>query len=291
MPALARDRDEFGLAEAAGYAPAANGKVTDPEAGAAIREQAITALGALGPGAGSEAVTWALEDPSEQVRCAAVRVLASRGGSAQLAAALAWLEPSADSHRLAVEAILDTQVVSGSGTPGIARTVAGALVRASGTQALHQEAPELVHMLVRSEGPEAVHEVVDELITALADQRTAVAVRAELLLESLAPKSTDALIAALTGGVAPERAAAVLGRIRDLSALDALAGALDDSDPRVRAASAAALGELRHPDAVEPLLAATRDADPGVRASAGAALDGMGSLGIITGVAAVLRVG
>jgi HEAT repeat protein len=291
VPALARDRDEFGLSEAAGYAPSANGRGADPEAGAAIREQAITALGALGPRAGAEAVTWALEDPSEQVRCAAVRVLASRGGSAELAGALAWLDPGADSHRLAVEAILETQVVSGSGAPGIARTVAGALVRASGTQALHGEAPELVQMLVRSEGPHAVHGVIDELMSALADQRTAVAVRAELLLESLAPESTDALVAALRGRVAPDRAAAVLGRLRDLSALDALAEALDDPDPGVRAASAAALGELRHPDAVEPLLAAARDADPGVRASASAALDGMGSLGIIAGVAAVLRVG
>ena len=83
----------------------------------------------------------------------------------------------------------------------------------------------------------------------------------------------------------------MLGRIRELSALDALAEALEDPDARVRAASATALGELRHPDAVEPLLAASRDPDGTVRASAGAALDGMGSVGIITGVAAVLRVG
>jgi HEAT repeat protein len=291
VPALARDRDEFGLAEAAGYAPAADGRGSDPEGGAEIREQAITALGALGPDAGSEAVTWGLQDPSERVRSAAVRVLASRGASADLAAALVWLEPSADSHRLAVEAILETQVISGSAAPGIARTVAGALVRASGTQAMNEEAPELIRMLLRSEGPEALREVVDELMSALPDERTAVAVRSELLLESLAPDSTDALIAALGNGIAPARAAAVLGRIRDLSALEALAEALDDRDARVRAASAAALGELRHPDAVEPLLAATRDVDAGVRASASAALDAMGSLGIITGVAAVLRVG
>jgi HEAT repeat protein len=290
--ALARDRDEFGLAEAAGYLPSADARSADPDAGAAIREQAISALGGLGPDAGAEAVKWALQDPSEQVRCAAVRVLALRGESADLAAALAWLEPSADSHRLAVEAILDTQVVSGSAAPGIARTVVSALVRANGTQGLNEEVPELVHMLVRAEQrPDAIDDVVGELVSALPDDRHAVAVRAELLLESLAPDSTDALISALRNGVAPHRAAGLLGRIRDLSALDALAEALDDPDPRVRTACAIALGELRHPDAVEPLLAATRDPDAGVRASASAALDGMGSLGIITGVAAVLRVG
>ena len=115
----------------AGYVPQ-DGERAGPDGGATIREEAISALGGLGPGAGAEAVTWALQDPSERVRCAAVRVLATRGESGELAAALAWLEPTAESHRLAVEAILETHVVSGGGDPGIARTVASAMVRANG---------------------------------------------------------------------------------------------------------------------------------------------------------------
>jgi HEAT repeat protein len=291
VPALARARDEFGLAEAAGYVPPDDSKGVSPESGATIREEAITALGALGATAGAEAVTWALQDPSERVRCAAVRVLASRGRGAELAAALTWLEPHAESHRLSVDAILETQVVSGSGQPGIARVVAGALVHATGTDPLNEEVPELLQMLIRAEHePDVADGVIAELINALADDRDEVADRAQLLLEQLAPDSTDALIAALRRGVAPHRAAAVLGRLRELSALDALAEALEDPDARVRASSATALGELRHPDAVEPLLGASRDPDHSVRASAGSALDQLGSLGIITGVAAVLRV-
>jgi HEAT repeat protein len=290
VPRLARERDEFGLTEAAGYVPPDDSRGLSSEAGAAIRAEAISALGTLGPSAGADAVTWALQDPSEVVRCAAVRVLASRGRSAELAAALNWLEPRSESHRLSVDAILDAQVVSGSAQPGIARVVAGALVHAAGSDPLTDEVPELLQMLIRAEDEsDAAESVIAELIGALADDRYAVADRAELVLEQLAPDSTGALIAALRDGVAPQRAASVLGRIRDLSALEALAEALEDPDARVRAASATALGELRHPDAVEPLLAASRDLDHDVRAAAGSALDQLGSVGIITGVSAMLR--
>lgn len=288
--ALARARDEFGLTEAAGYAPPDDARGADPEAGAAIREQAVLALGALGENAGSEAVVWALQDTSERVRAAAVQVLAGRRQSGQLAAALAWLEAGTESHRLAIDAILELQAVMNAGEPDVARTVTQALVRARGNQPLGDEVPELLRMLIAAEtGSSAQADVVAELLSALADERDAVAVRAQHLLPYFAEESIEGLVAELRGSAAPRRAAEALGRTGDPRALEPLADTLQHPDPRVRAQCAVALGQLRHPAAVEALLMATHDADYDVRTSAGAALDQLGTVGIVAGVAALLR--
>ncbi|MGH2825161.1 MAG: HEAT repeat domain-containing protein, partial [Thermoleophilaceae bacterium] len=92
VKALARRGDAAALEAAAGYQdlmPAPGGGMVDR--GAAVRQQAILALGTLGPEHGALAVRGALSDPSDEVRVAAIRVLFARGDALPLAAALAWL--------------------------------------------------------------------------------------------------------------------------------------------------------------------------------------------------------
>ena len=114
--------------------------------------------------------------------------------------------------------------------------------------------------------------MIDLLISALGDEREDVAERAEDLLELLAPESVDALVIELTLGLAPERAAAVLGRIKDARALEPLVAALRHPSAQVRAESCLALGELRDPAASEPLLGRhARPRAPGPRRRRGGA--------------------
>lgn len=67
-------------------------------------------------------------------------------------------------------------------------------------------------------------------------------------------------------------AAEALGRFEAPEALDALAGALEDSDPDVRECAASALGNLRDRQAIFPLVRALKDRHSGVRRIAIAAL-------------------
>ena len=285
VKALARLKNVAGLVQAAGYRES-SGDLDDggSDPGASVREEAVLALGALGPEAGNGTVSGALSDPSERVRVAAVRVLYSRGEASELAEALKWLHADAPARRLAVQAVLTLH------EPGCARTVAGALARADGGTPIHQEDVALLHTLMRSEeSPDVTTEVVEELLSALADHRETVTERAEELLWRLAPSCTEGLIAELQGGAVPHRAAVVLGRIGDARAMEPLIEALKHPDPDVRGESATALGELRDTAAVEPLLLATRDSDHYVRSCAGDALDQLGTAGLVVGVATMGR--
>jgi HEAT repeat protein len=286
VKALARNGDVEGLVEAAGFQdlmPDREGATLD--VGVPIREEAILALGALGPEAGNGTVAGALRDPSDRVRVAAVRVLYSRQESDPLLQAITWL-PGARGHsrQLALRAILELS------RPGSARALAGALVRRNGDEPLGEDDAALVlTLLAAEERPDASNEVVEEVIATLDDEREVVGDRAEELLVQLAPASTEGVIAELQAGNAPHRAASVLGRIKDTRAMQPLVEALEHRDPRVRAESAAALGELRDPAAVEPLLHATRDPEHLVRAQAGWALDRIGTVAVVFGVSALVR--
>ena len=284
MRALARREDVRALAEAARYRDRF-GQFTDPgtDMGAPVREQAVLALGALGPGAGNGTVAGALRDPSESVRVAAVRVLYARGQTDYLVEALGWLPADGQARRLVVQALL-------SSTPsGAARALAGTLLHAEGEAPLSDSDLALVCTLIGAEeSPDAVNDVVDGVLAALADERKAVSDRAEELLTRLAPASIEGVIAELQGGAAPQRAASVLGRICDSRALDPLVDSLQHRDPKVRGESAYALGELRDTAAVEPLLAATRDPDHFVRASAGSALDRLGTAAVVLGMSSLM---
>jgi HEAT repeat protein len=286
VKALARRADEDGLVAAAGYqdlVPGPNGGTFDR--GAQVRQEAILALGALGPEFGPEAVNAALSDRSEHVRLAAVQVLYAREEPAPLATALAWLPTDpGHSRRLAIRALAELR------RPDSAPVLAVALVQAPDADPVgNHEARLLTLLLDTDEGSAVVGDVVETLLTALADERDEVCDRAEELLALIAPVSIEGVIAELKAGATPHRAAAVLARIKDTRALEPLMEALLHRDARVRAESAAALGELRDPAAVEPLIHATRDADHRVRASAGSALDQLGMVALVVGVSTMVR--
>jgi HEAT repeat protein len=286
VQALALREDVEGLVEAASFQdllPDRDGKTVD--LGARVREEAVLALGALRPDAGNGMVAGALADPSDRVRMAAVRVLHAREEAEPLAEAIAWLPAGAGhSRRLALQALAEL------GRADSARTLATALVRASGDGPVEEDDTALLVRLVDAEeSSDAGNGVIEELLSSLADEREVVADRAEELLAELAPASIEAVISELKTGAAPHRAAAVLGRIRDTRAMDSLVEALGHREARVRAESAAALGELRDPAAVHALLRATRDPDHSVRARAGWALDRIGTVAVVVGVSHLVR--
>jgi HEAT repeat protein len=286
VKALAKRADEDGLVAAAGYQdliPGPDGGMVDR--GAALRQEAILALGRLAPDAGTDAIKAALYDPSDEVRIAAVRVLFAREDAPSLAAALAWLPADrGHSRHLTIRALLELR------RPACAPSLARALVRAPGAGPVGDEdAALLEHLVDAGEGTDAPGEAVEELLVALTDELDPVADRAEELLALIAPLSTEGVIAELEAGAAPHRAAAVLAQIKDTRALEPLMEALLHRDARVRAESARALGELRDPAAVEALIHATRDSDHRVRARAGSALDQLGMVALVVGVSTLIR--
>ena len=283
--ALLENRDAKGLVEAAGFE---NGERAEDSADESyrIRERAIVALGDLGPQVGNDAVAAALQDSSDDVRCAAVRVLESRGDVGRLATVLGCNRPpTGRSRELACQAILEHR------SSPVARAATRALLGAPGDAPLSDPDVAFLHSLALSEGGgETSKVIIRELLKALADDRSEVTERAEEMLVVLAPTSTPSIIAELGKDRSPERAATALGRIGDSSAVQPLVTALENHHHEgVRVKAAAALGALRDPAAVEPLLRATRDPDFDVRAEASHALDHLGAAGVIFGMSALLR--
>jgi HEAT repeat protein len=283
---LVRRRDLEGLVEAASFQDiVANPNGPPFDIGVPVREEAIVAMGELGPSTGNGIVAGALRDPSDRVRVAAVQVLYARGDVEPLIEALGWLPADAGhSRQLALRAVLELAESRS------ARPLARALARRTGDDPIREEEVQLLKSLMGEEKcAETVHDVVEDLIVALADARAIVADRAVDLLVSLTPASTQGLIAELDAGAAPDRAALALSRIKDTRALEALVRALGHRDPRVRAESAGALGELRDPAAAEALLRATRDPEHVVRTRASRALDQIGIVAVVFGVSALMQ--
>jgi HEAT repeat protein len=286
VKALAKRGDEDGLVAAAGYQDLIPGPGDGMiDRGAQVRQEAIVALGGVGSETGTDAVKAALSDPSDEVRVAAIRVLYAREDAVSLAAALAWLPGNRGHSRpLAIRALLELRL------PSCAPALARAIVSAPGDGPVGDDETTLLKLLLDAEeGTDASTEVVEELLVALADERDPVAERAEELLGVIAPQSTEGVIAELNAGAAPHRAAAVLGQIKDMRALEPLMDGLLHRDARVRAACAGALGELRDPAAVEALIRASRDPEHRVRAQAGWALDRLGMVALVVGVSTMIR--
>ena len=284
--ALLENRDVEGLVQATGFGRGESAAADSADESYRIRERAIVALGELGPDVGDDAVTAALEDSSDDVRSAAVRVLESRGDIGRLATALgSGRPPSGRSRELACQAILEHR------SSPVARAATRALVGAPGDAPLSDPDVAFLHSLAHGEGGgETSKVIIRELLKALSDDRSEVAERAEEMLVVLAPISTPTLIAELGKDRSPERAATALGRIGDSSAVQPLVSALENHHHEgVRVQAAAALGALRDPAAVEPLLRATRDPAFDVRAEASHALDHLGAAGVIFGMSALLR--
>ncbi len=102
------------------------------------------------------------------------------------------------------------------------------------------------------------------------------------ILRAIGPSDPDLLLAGLHHQKASVRAvcALVLGNVKDMRALPALAQVLEKDEPQVRKAAARSLGNLasrglKDSRATVLLIAALRDQDPGVRADAAYALGAM----------------
>jgi HEAT repeat protein len=284
--ALLETRDVEGLVRAAGFQNGQSAAGDTADESYRTRERAIVALGELGPDVGNDAVTAALQDSSDDVRSAAVRVLESRGEIGPLATALGSARPpSGRSRELACHAILEDR------SSPVARAATRALLGAPGDAPLSDPDVAFLHSLAHGEETGDTSKVIiRELLKALSEDRSEIAERAEEMLVVLAPISTPSLIAELGKDRSPERAATALGRIGDSSAVQPLVNALEHHHHEsVRVQAAAALGVLRDPAAVEPLLQATRDPDFDVRAEASHALDHLGAAGVIFGMSALLR--
>ena len=290
VKSLAKAGNLQGLLEASQYREILTGADGVPlDAGAPIREGAILALGEASNDADREAIvsglSEALADPVDRVRCAAAMALYRLGEAHPLAEALGRL-PTSDgqAREMAIQALAELR------EPGSSATLAAALLDRDDERAIGEADAQLVLALIEQEGtPEASQEVIELAVAGLANERSAVALRAEDLLERLAPASLEFLVEELTNGNASHRAATVLGKLKDARALEPLVAALQHSDPRVRSESCAALGELRDPAAAEPLLAAIQDPEYEVRARAGEALDRLGTAAIAVSVAMLLR--
>jgi HEAT repeat protein len=284
VKALARRGDADALVAAAGYqdlVPGSDGAMIDR--GAALRREAILALGGLGPESGREAVYAAITDPADEVRLTAIRVLQARQDAMGLAAGLGWLPAEQGPARgVAIAALAELR------RPESAPLVARALAHALDDAPVEDEAAALLTLLLADDASGVESEVVDELVGALADDREAVADRAEGLLELIAPVSTEGLIAELRSGTVPHRAAAVMSRTKDPSALEPLMEGLLHAEPRVRAECAKALGELSDPAAIEALIRASRDPEHRVAAQAARALDRLGTVALMVRLSTVI---
>jgi HEAT repeat protein len=285
VQSLTRREDVDGLVEAASYREL-SGTSSEParDLGVPVRVEAILALGGFDAEAGLEAVTAALRDPADRVRCAAVRVLFARTEASVLVEALRWLP--ADKGQSRTFALRAVHGLRESVTPA---ALGDALIHNEDDELLNEDELPLIHALVEDRPAEAADELIQLLVSSLEDERGIVADRAGELLLRLAPASTEALAAELRGGPAAAEAAYILGRIADPQTLGALVEALGHDDARVRAESVSALAELRDPVAVKPLLDATHDADHAVRTQAGLALERFGTAAVIFGVAALLE--
>jgi HEAT repeat protein len=288
VKALARKGDVRGLIKAAGHTelmfiPGPDGG-TPVDVGAPIREKALFALFDVAPDRAGDVFVTALGDSSERVRTAAVLALYQQGDSERLAEAVASLPVGDGARATAVQALFELHDAGGSSR------LAEALVHRRDHHPLSEEDLALVAALLGAEErPEAAGEVVQLLISALGHAQEIVAERAEALLVRLGPASIETLVRELAGGATPDRAAALIGEIKDGRGLQPLVAALSHPDARVRSQSCSALGKFRDPAAVELLLQATRDPEHTVRVAAGAALDGMGTAAIALSIAALLR--
>ncbi|MBI4777442.1 HEAT repeat domain-containing protein [Candidatus Desantisbacteria bacterium] len=142
---------------------------------------------------------------------------------------------------------------------------------------------------VNAEGLQTIVEIMDkdssrivgQLMYRLEDLNPLIREKAaELLGRIKDTKATDALLSRLND---PDwRVARVigiaLGKIGDPKAFKAFLIRLDDPDWRIRKAAASALGMLKDPEAIEPLLARINDPDNEVRRAVAIALGDLGDL-------------
>lgn len=229
------------------------------DADAAVRAEAVAALGELEEESALETLIAALHDPAAEVQEAAVHALKRLGGVAAIEALASSLNQ--DGTAVQWRAARALQALGWS-----PRTPAEELQFFIATGQLRR---------VGRFGTAAIGPLSTVLKEGPYEQRVAAATT---LAEIADPAVIKPLLGALKDSDALVRTAAVnaLTRVGDPEAVSAVTAALKDQERNVRVAATACLGQLGDPQSVEPLMAMLKDAEWEVRATA---LEALGRLG------------
>jgi HEAT repeat protein len=248
-----------------------------------VRAAAASQLYEMDADETAPAVTDALRDRSDRVRCAAIDLLCHRGDALALAQAVWWLPRQGASRFRALAAIAQLR------QPKSAPVLAGSLVAGPAEDNLWEDEVQLVLSLCESTGNPAVFRgVLNVLTQAFEVEQEHISRRAEDFLVWLGEDAVAAVAPLVRSSAASHRAVWVLGQIGGPSTLEPLIDAVDHPDARARAAACVALGALGDPITVEALIRAMKDPEHQVRVEAAAALERIGIGALLVGFAAAL---
>jgi len=237
----------------------------------ATRRQAASRLGIAGNTAAVAPLAWALKDPDNSVRLAALEGLGRIGDPTAAEAILAAARDSETGRGSEDAAAL--RAAAASALAALGPGVAGVLVEAARDR--NPRAREVAVSAIAGLGGLEAEQV---LLSALRDDRSNVRQAAALgLPQAAALRAVEPLAAVLTHKDAQTRRSAVqaLGMIAGDEAAAALAPATRDKDQSVREAAIEALGRVGSRRAVESLLALYCGSDRDTRQLAAAALKPM----------------
>jgi HEAT repeat protein len=267
------------LAEQESLETSRDGRTVD--AAVPVRHAAVLGLAEIGDRDALPILTNALRDPSDAVRCAAIRALCDWNEAVPIAEAIAWLPGHGKSRSLALAAVAEVN------DPATAPVLATSLIHGGAEAGLWEEEAAMVSALCRTNGSRGtLKRVLGVLLEGLEYHDERVAGRAEDFLLWFGDDAASAVIDSIRNSSAPHRSVWLLGQIGGAIAVVPLIEALEHLDARARAEACVALGELRDPIAVEPLLQSTYDSEHDVRVKAGAAIDRLGTVAILAGLTA-----
>jgi HEAT repeat protein len=255
--------------------------------GAGVRVEAVSALGELGDERSAQAVIERLQDPVPRVRQAAVKAAAAidpaQARGPLVEGVLTWPDPPfGEARNEALHALVEMD------DPALPEQLVSALAVSNGSAIMDQVTRSAVVSLASTSSNGSPEAIVDLLLDILRrDEGNPRHI--EIMLAWLADHSTDDLIDALDDLALRESAATVLGALRESRAVPGLTRCLDDYRVEVRLAAARAMGEIRDVRSVEGLIRAVSDESYEVRRQAQEALDGLGTVGVVAGVSAVLN--
>lgn len=263
-----------------------NGRAFD--VGTAVREKAVRKLAGIPGQEALEALVRALEDRDDGVRRSAVVAVAGREDEqavpALAAACGSWLavHPDRETLRTAVDALVQ------AGDPRTVEWAGAAMIARPRSRPLGPGDERLALELLRSFGAgRAADGLAEHAVGELASERPEVRERAGTVLGWLGPASYDPLLRGLDDDRLAPECALLLARVGDARAVTPLARLLTRTDPEVRVAATVALGELRTLGAVNALMGAVNDSDPMVRRAALEALERLGPAAVVAGIARI----
>ncbi|MBM3332576.1 hypothetical protein FJY68_12150 [candidate division WOR-3 bacterium] len=258
-----------------------------------------TVIGVLRSERGLDFLTAHVADPAPDTRAAIAAALGRIGSDRALPPLLELLRDMVDDVRiaaaralgdvrspLAVNALIDEMADE---NPPVRAAAVEALGRIGSQQAvdiLSSACAEDPDSNVREAALAALRRLsagsVTRLIQALSGNDLGERIHAVSQLLEQGKASTLPLTELLTNPEPTVRASAaeVLGALGDTSALEALAGALGDTDDRVRLSATTALGRIKHARSAQALACLLGDQDDKVAAAAATGIENLGELAI-----------